>query len=126
PFTPLPAAPARSQRGDDATLDAGRPLVLDQLLADRPRQRLEWLGPAPGAQPRPRPHGVPDQRITGKLALEPNQIIVDAEREARPLDPVARRLNVARACPEQHRVGRGLRHAHVYRLALAVQQPFED
>ncbi len=125
PLASLPARPARAHRRDDPPLNRGRALVLDQLLADRPRQRLERLGTSAGAQPRPRAHGASDQRVVGELAVEAAQIVVDAEREAHPLDPVARRLDVARARPEEHHVGRGLRDAHVHRLAVAVQQPFE-
>ena len=43
---PSPLAPAPSQRERPACSDRGGALVLDQLLAHRPHQRLQRLGPA--------------------------------------------------------------------------------
>ena len=52
---PSPPAQRRPSARDHAALDRGRALVLDQLLADRPGERLERLRAAADAQPRPPP-----------------------------------------------------------------------
>ena len=57
--------------------------------------------------------------------MEGAQVLVDAEREAHPRDPVAAASRRARARAEQHAVGRGLRDAHEHGLLLVVQQALE-
>ena len=48
---------------DDAALDVERPHVLDQLLADRPGERLERLGAARDPKVRAAPQRAADQRV---------------------------------------------------------------
>jgi hypothetical protein len=70
----------------DPPLDRRGAARLDQLLADRPGERLEWLRPAPRAQPgRAADHG-PDERVPAKAAVELAQVVVRAQREAHALD----------------------------------------
>ena len=57
-------------------------LELDQLLADRPGQRLERLGLPPDPQPRIRTDRAPDQRIEPEPLVERLDVLVDAERRA--------------------------------------------
>ena len=78
------AAPAPAP--DDPPLDRGRALGLDQLLADRPRQRLERLRPPARAQERARAHGAPEQWIEAEPCVEGPEVVVDAEGEAHPRD----------------------------------------
>ena len=54
----------------DPALDRRRPPGLDQLLADRPGERLERLGPPARPQPRLAADHRPDQRIPAKAAVE--------------------------------------------------------
>ena len=79
-------APGRApaETGDDAPLDHRGALELDQLLADRPGERLERLRPARRAQARQRADRPTDQRVTAKAAVELADVVVDPEREAHP------------------------------------------
>ena len=84
---------ARPQRPTMRRSICGRPPALDQLLDDRPGERL----PRPGAAPRPRPGAAADQRAEQRVAAEAAEelaeVVVDPEREAHPL----RRLERAAA-----------------------------
>ena len=89
----------------DAALDRGRAAGLDQLLADRPGERLEGLGPPARAQPRPAADHRPDQRVPAKAAVERAQVVVDAQSAKRmrsipstaaSCDPASARMRTAR------------------------------
>lgn len=79
---PQPRAPTT----DDAALDQRRSLRLDQLLDDRPGERL----PGPGRTPRPPVRTAaqdrPKQRVAAKASVELGEVVVDGEREAHALD----------------------------------------
>ncbi len=81
-----PVADPRPPAADDATLDPDRPVGLDQLADDRSGQGL----PGPDSASRPEAGQAPDQRpnqwVTAKAAMELAEVVVDAEREAHPLD----------------------------------------
>ena len=80
-------APATlAEPADDAPLDRGRTRVLDQLLADRPGERLERLGTPRRAQPGARRTAAPISGSSRKRAWNWREVIVDAEREAHPLE----------------------------------------
>ena len=66
------AAPAP----DEPALDRGGALGLDQLLGDRPGERLERLGPPPRPQPRLAPDHRADQRVAPERAVELRQVVV--------------------------------------------------
>ena len=70
---------------DDAALDAGGPAGLDQLLDHRPGKRLPGPGPAARAQVGPAAQQRPEQRVAAEAAVELAEVVVDAEREAHPL-----------------------------------------
>ena len=121
----VPADRPPAERGEQSTLDRRGALVLDQLLADRPGERLEGLG-APRSRAATAGAG-PNGRSAGRArtAKEGTQVLVDAQREAHARDPVCgRRARAARA-PEQDPVGRGLRGAHEHGLVFVVQQALE-
>ena len=83
---PLPAS-SRPEAADDPALDRDRALVLDQLLADRPAERLERLRPPRDAQLRAA-RG-PTRRSadrSGSASWNGPQVVVDAEREAHARD----------------------------------------
>ena len=115
----------RPSRADQPALDRRRALVLDQLLADRPGQRLERVRPAGDAQPGVGAHRAADQRIEAEALVERPQVLVDPEREPHPLDPPLRR---ARGRPRGRRTARGRRQlgdADDDRLVARVQQPVQ-
>ena len=101
-----------------------RPLALDQLLADRPGERLERLGPAAGPQPRAAADDRPEQRVALEGGVELGQVLVEAEREVHPLDAVLARLARGRLGPEPDRAAR-LPGAHDHGLVAVVEQPRE-
>src|SRR5918992_3827594 len=107
---------------DDPTLDLGGPPRLDQLLADRPRQGLERLRPAPRTQPRPHPDDGADQRIAPEAGVELAQVVVHPEREAHPLDTLGRGVPRRARCEEAHRPAR-LPGAHDDLVVADVEQP---
>ena len=76
----------------DPPLDRRGAAGLDQLLADRPGERLERLRPPPRPHPRLPPDDRADQRIPPEAAMELAQVVVGAEREAHPLDRDCARL----------------------------------
>ena len=78
------AGAPRPSAAHDPPLDPGGARVLDQLLADRPGQRLERLRPARRAQPGRAAHERADQRVGAEAAVERREVVVDAEREAHP------------------------------------------
>ena len=120
-------APAPAEHRHDAPLDRGGALVLDQLLADGPHERLEGHRAAAHAQPGAPSQRAPDQRIAREAPVEVAQIVVDAEREAQPLDPVLGSGPAGGARAEQDGVRGRLGHAHGHRLtAGVVQQPLKD
>src|SRR5205814_657586 len=71
---------------DDAALDRRRALGLDQLLADRPGQRLERLRAAPNAEVRAGANAAPEQRVEAEPLVEGPQVVVDRQSEAHPGD----------------------------------------
>ena len=92
----------RPSRADEPALDRERPLELDQLLGDRPRQRLPRLGAAVDAQ-RAGARAPPGRSAGRREALvERPQVVVDAEREAHPLDRRGGRRPRVAAGREQH------------------------
>lgn len=95
---------AASERRHQSPLDRRRPLGLDQLLADRPRQRLEWLRRAGRPQSGVGAHGPPDQGVGAEALVELTQVLVDSEREAHALDPPLRPPPIARLRAEQHAI----------------------
>jgi hypothetical protein len=122
---PLPTDPARPELTHDPPLDPGGALELDQLLADRPGERLKRLRTASHAQPRAASHGASDQRIVGELTNESCEIVIDTQREAHTFDPMLRRRPAARARPEQDELRATLGHPYVHGLPTVVQQPLE-
>ena len=71
---------------DDAALDASGADRLDQLVGDRPGQRLPRPGPSPRAKVRAPPQQRAEQRFAAKAAVEVGEVVVHAEGEAHPLD----------------------------------------
>ena len=122
---PSAADPAPPERANHAPLDRRRPLILDQLLADRPRERLKGLRAAHHPQPRASAQRSPDQPIAGEATPELAEIVIHAECEAHSCDAVLRRLRRIRARPEPHPVDRRLIDAHEHRILAIVQQPFK-
>jgi hypothetical protein len=118
----LTAAP---QPRDQAPLDAGGPLELDQLLADGPDQRLERIRAAGCPQRGVGSHGSPDQRIEPEALVKGAEVLIDAERDPHPFDPPLSRVAVIRIGGEYDAVGGRLGDAHNHRLLAGVQQPLE-
>ena len=79
------ARAAAPQAGHDPALDRRRALELDQLLGDRPGQRLERArgGARAGGA---RAQRAADQRVEAEALVEGPQVVVDAEREAHARD----------------------------------------
>ena len=129
--TPSGSTQRRPSAGHHAPLDRGRPLVLDQLLADRPGQRLERLRATTHPQP-----GTPAQRAprsadrAGSAGETAPQVLVDAERESHPRDAVGRGRVGSCARAEQDpvaaRSGRRARPRAARRGAAAVRAPLRD
>ncbi len=86
-----------------------RAVELDELLADRPGQRLERVGTARRAQPRAAPQRRADQRVEPEALVERAQVVVDAEREAHPRDRLLGHAGVLGPGAEHDRVGARLR-----------------
>src|SRR5207244_7222801 len=87
----LAAGAAAPVAPGQVALDADRPLRLDQLLGDRPRQRLEGLGAADGPDPRLAPDHRAEQGVAAEGALEREDVVIHPEREAHPLHGPRRR-----------------------------------
>ena len=115
------AAPVAAHQ---AALDAEGPLGVDQLLADRPGQRLERLGAAPRAQPGPRADRGADQRIAPEAGVELGQVVIEAEREAHPLERGRRGVAPGRLGAQPHGRARGP-DVHDHRLPARVQHALE-
>ena len=80
-------AEAGAPAADDAAFDQRRPRGLDQLLDDRRGERL----PGPGRRAAAGSAGsggsaAPQQRVAAEAAVEGDEVVVDPEREAHPLD----------------------------------------
>ena len=121
-----PAGAAPPVAAHQLLLDLDRPAALDQLLADGPGQRLEGLGPPPRAQPGPAADDRAQQRVAPEGAVKVRQVLVDAEREVHPLEPVPRpRLARLGRGPHPHRAAR---HPgpHLAGRALRMQQAPQD
>ena len=120
-----PAGGSASERSDDAPLDRGRTLILDQLLADGQDQRLEGLRAPSDPQPRPLTQRPADQRVAEEAPPEATEVLVDAEREAHSSDPMGGGLAAAGTRAEDHDVGRRLGYAHDHRHLAVVKQPLD-
>jgi len=120
------ACAARAVAPDDAPLDGRGAVELDELLADRPGQRLEGLGPAPDAQPRAGAHRAADERVAGEAGVELAQVVVDAEGEAQAPQRLVGRRARRRPGAEDHPVGGGLGGARDDALAADVEHALED
>ena len=121
-----PAGPAPSEPSHHTALDLRGALVLDQLLAHRPRERLERLRAASDPQPRTHAHGASDQRVIREAAVKGAQSLVDPERESHPRDAVPRGRPRAGARAEQDPVCRVCATRTTTGLSsLVVQQPFQ-
>ncbi|CAA9510900.1 MAG: hypothetical protein AVDCRST_MAG53-2602 [uncultured Solirubrobacteraceae bacterium] len=122
---PRPRA-ARAPAPNDPAFDLHGAPIVDELLADRPGQRLERLRTAGDAQVRRAAHRRPDQRVEAKPLVEGAQVIVDPEREAHPRDRLGADVP-APGRPRAHHdpVGPGLRRPHDRPLTLHVDEPLE-
>ena len=107
-------------------MDRGRALVLDQLFADGPHERLERLRSPRNAQPGVGTHRAPDQRIESKSLIERPQVLVDPERESHPLDPPFGGVAVLGLGPEQDPISRQLGDPDRDRLSAGVQEAVQD
>jgi hypothetical protein len=67
-------------------------LRVDQLLDDRPRERLERLGLAQDAQLRPRLDHPPEHRVAAMRAVKRLEVVVEAEHEPHPGERVSCRV----------------------------------
>ena len=86
-----PAGAAAAEAVDQPPLDLDRALAVDQLLADRPGERLEGLGAAARPQPGAAADHGPDQPVALEGGVELGEVVVEPEREVHALEPVARR-----------------------------------
>ena len=96
----------RPERGDQVALDRDRALERDQLLGDRPGERLPRLGPPPHAQRRICAHRAADQRVVAEALVERPQVVVDAgARSASAARPTRAASSEALRPHEDHAVG---------------------
>ena len=110
---PVPRRRPAPQPPHDRALDLRGAHVLDQLLADRPRQRLERLDPAHRPQVRARPHRRPDQRVVAEAVVERPQ-----RRRRRRTRPAS-----ARSPPRRRRPPRPARRSRPDRPPAARPAP---
>ena len=94
----VPRAVAAGERPGDV---AGA-LGVDQLLDDRPRQRLERLRLPQHAQLRARLHDAAEQRVRAVRAVERFEVVVEREHEAQPGERRLRRRLGARLGAQVH------------------------
>jgi len=118
------APPAEAEH--DAPLDRDGAREVDELLGDRPRERLERVGAAADPQPRPGAHGHADQRVAPEAVVEGPQVVVDPEGEAHAVDRLDGGVPVRGARAEQDLVAAGLRDAHDDRFVADVDEALED
>ena len=116
---------AAAEPADEPALDLERPLELDQLLGDRPRQRLPRVGAAVDPHVRARAHRDADHRVVGEALVERPQVVVDPGGEAHALDRRRGGGLAGAAGREQDALRRGLRDRHEHRLLAHVQQPHQ-
>src|SRR5207302_7833742 len=90
----------------ERALDAGGALRLDQLLGDRPGERLERLRAALRPDPRLASDDRAEQLIAPELRVERRQVVIEAEGEAHALDGPGAGGGAGRARTQAH----GARH----------------
>src|SRR6185437_7653827 len=103
-------------------LDARRALGLDELLGDRPGQRLERLGPPQRPDPWAAPDHRAEQRVAFERAVEVPEVVVDPQREAHALDRVGGGLAGAAFGADPDAAGGGP-GGNRDRLVTVVHQP---
>jgi hypothetical protein len=103
---------------------------VDQLLGDRPRQRLPRPWTPSWPDPRSAADGAPDKLVAPDEVVEVGVVVVDAEREAHALDRELEGLApdglVARVGAHDDGRVAALPGAHHDRVAGDVQQPRRD
>ena len=130
------AQAARRRRPSRPSAGPARPRARRSIAAARSysiscsqiaqRERLERLGAPPHAQPRAAAQRAADQRIAREAPQERAQVLVHAEREAHPRDPVARRPRGSRArAPNSTRSGAVWATRTSTGSLAVVQQPLE-
>ena len=111
----------RPVAADDPPLDRGRALVLDELLADAPRERLERLGTSHRPQPRRAPDRRADERVEAEALAEGRQVVLGAERARHPLDGLGGDVAPGRPAADHQAPRRRLRRADDGGAAVDVQ-----
>jgi len=77
---------ARGPASNDPALDRRGPRALDQLLGDRPAERLPGPGPAPRPYPGPLMNRGAKERVALEGLVEVTHLLLHSQREPDPLD----------------------------------------